>query len=111
MANLPFKDSAANRVALRRSAMLQFTLHDHWVTERTGGKEDRSFLELPSPPVYSNAHKPRLHQSALRLSSPDSDMYGGAVVLETPGPEVAQAFTTRYNCQPLALISLSKSKA
>lgn len=63
-----------------------------------------------SLPIHSTVHKSRLHQSALRLSGPDSGMYG-AVVLETPQPEGAQPFATRYGCQPLALIGLSKSKA
>lgn len=74
------------------------------------GKKGYSFLELSSLPIQSKVHKPRLHQSALRLSGPDSGIYG-AVVLETPQPEDAQAFTTKYSCQPLALIGLSKSKA
>lgn len=75
-----------------------------------GGKEGCSFLELPSPPIHSNVYKPRLRQSALRLSGPDSGMHG-AVVLETPQPEDAQAFTTRYGCQPSAVLCLSKSKS
>lgn len=34
------------------------------------------------PPIYSNVHKSRLHQSALSPSGPDSGTYG-AVLLET----------------------------